>query len=310
MTSSSTRGLPVRPKVTVVVVTYNSEDVLPGFFAALPEGLAAVDSFEVVVADNDSSDRSVDVVKESWPDATIVMMGRNAGYAAAINAAVAAAKPSDAIMVLNDDIELGRESVRRLIEAVDRPGIGIAVPRLVDGDGRLLKSMRREPTVLRVLGEAVLGGTRAGRYDALGEIVESEHRYEAASEADWASGCAWLITRECWDRVGPWDESFFLYAEDTDYALRARDRGFRLRYEPSATAVHLVGPSHEVPRLWAMSVWNRYRLYNRRHGRAASAAFRASLLLNEGIRSLAGSAVHRAGFAALIRPRSRPDEVR
>jgi len=299
-----------KPAVTVVVVTFNSEDLMPGFFQALPRGLVGVDAAEIVVADNGSTDRSIEISRELWPQVTVVPMGRNAGYAAGINAAVRAARPSDAIVVLNADIRLGDESIARLLDTVAESGVGIAVPRLVDGDGQLLKSLRREPTVLRTLGEAVLGGTRAGRYGSLGEVVEQNRRYDIATEADWASGCAWLISRECWDTVGTWDESFFLYGEDADYALRARDRGFRLKLAPTASAIHLVGSSHQIPRLWAMSVWNRYRLFRRRHGPLRSAAFRGTLMLNEGIRALPGRTVHRAGFAALVRSKSRPDEVR
>lgn len=296
--------------VTVVVVTFNSEDQLPGFFESLPQGIAGVDDYEVVVADNGSSDRSIEMAKELWPGATVVSMGRNTGYAGGINGAVKASQPSDAILVLNPDIRLGDHSIRWLLDAVEAPDVGIAVPRLVDGEGELLKSLRREPTVGRALGEAVLGGRRAGRYPALGEVIEDEGLYDVVTEADWASGCAMMISRACWDTIGPWDESFFLYAEDTDYALRAGDQGFRLKLAPQATAVHLGGQSHEVPSLWAMSVWNRYRLFRRRHGAIASAAFRVSLLLSEVLRLVLGRPVHRAGVAALVRGTHRPDRVR
>lgn len=309
MGASAATGQNAR-RVTLLVVTFNSEDRLPGFFESLPRGLADVPDYEVVVADNGSRDRSVDVAKALWPSATIVPIGRNAGYAAGINAAVLAAGPSDAILVLNDDIQLGDHSIRHLLDAIEEPGVGIAVPRLLDSEGELLKSLRREPTLSRALGEAVLGGKRAGKYAALGEVIEHEGSYYVATEADWASGCAWLISRECWDTVGPWDESYFLYAEDIDYALRARDQGFRLRLAPEAIAVHSVGPSHEVPRLWAMSVWNRYRLYRGRHGALRSALFRLSLLLNEALRVIRGRPIHKAGFAALLRSTNRPEEVR
>jgi GT2 family glycosyltransferase len=298
------------PSVTIVVVTYNSADVLPGFFDALPAGLEGIEGEEVVVADNGSSDRSVEIARDRWPAATIVETGRNGGYAGGINDGVRAARPSPAVLVLNPDIRLGSHAVAALLDALDEEEVGIVVPRLVDGGGRLLKSLRREPSVGRALGEAVLGGRLAGRYSALGEVVEDEASYETSTEADWASGCAMLVSRACWDAIGPWDESFFLYAEDTEYALRARDRGFRLMIAPEAKAVHLVGPSHEDPRLWAMSVWNRYRLFRRRHGPVTSAAFRGSLVLNEAIRSLAGRRAHRAGLAALLRTSSRPEEVR
>ena len=97
-------------------------------------------------------------------------MGRNAGYAAGINAAVRAAPPHSAILVLNPDVRLMPGCVAELLDAL-RPGTGLAVPRLVDAKSELIESMRREPTVLRAWGDATLGARRAGRYPAFGEVV-------------------------------------------------------------------------------------------------------------------------------------------
>ncbi len=297
--------------VLVVVVTYNSEDVLDGFFASLPGAFADVSSCRVVVSDNASADASIDMARRLWPEALIVSSPVNRGYAAAINAAVANGGPSRSVLILNDDIRLGLGSVRRLLDALEgEPDIGITVPRLLDGDGQLVKSLRREPTPMRVLGEAVLGGDRSGRWAALGSVVQDPSVYAVPHDVTWASGCAWLVSRSCWDTVGEWDESLFLYSEDVDYALRARDAGIRMRYVPSVSVVHLAGPAHRDPRLWSMSVWNRYRLYARRHGRVASAAFRGALLVNETLRALAGREVHKAGALALISESRRPEEVR
>jgi GT2 family glycosyltransferase len=297
-------------ELTVVVVTYNSEELLPDFFASLGPALAGVDTYEVVVSDNASVDGSLQLASELWPDATMVTSEENRGYAAGINTGVAAARPSDAIVVLNHDVRLGPGSLRVLLDTVDDPGVGIAVPRLLDGDGRLLKSLRREPTVLRALGEALLGGDRSGRSPWLGHVVQDDQSYRTPTEASWASGCAALISRECWDAVGPWDESFFLYSEDVDFALRSHDQGFRLMLTPEAEAVHLVGPSRDEPQLWAMSVWNRYRLFRRRHGPLRSAGYWLALFLNESTRAVAGRRIHRSGVAALISRSGRPVQVR
>ena len=226
------------PRVSVVVVSYNSEGLLADFFASLPDALSGIDQYEVIVADNASVDRSVDLARELWPDVKIVELESNRGYAAGINTAVRVAEPDSHILVLNDDTRMGRGSIRRLVEALDEPGVSITVPRLKDGDGRLLKSLKREPTPLRVLGEAVFGGHRAGRYPALGEVVQDESAYSIPTRSDWASGCAWLIDRDCWDAMGGWDESFFLYGEETEYALRCRDAGGHLMLVPDAEAVH------------------------------------------------------------------------
>lgn len=315
MRSPESQDAPDAVDVAVVVVTYNSEDVIAGFFEALPAGMEGVGSVLVVVSDNASGDASVALASELWPEAVVVASQENRGYATAINSAVSAAvsvagKPRY-VLVLNDDTRLAPGAVRLLMDELERhPDAGIAVPRLVDGDGELLKSRRREPSVLRVFGEALMGGDRSGWYAPLGAVVQDPSAYETASEVTWASGCAWLISDRCWDRVGEWDESLFLYSEDVDYALRARDLGLSMRYVPEAQVVHLVGPAHSNPRLWSMSVWNRYRLFRRRHGWLESQLFRLGLLTNEVLRAATGRDVHKAGAMALVSERHRPEEVR
>jgi GT2 family glycosyltransferase len=289
--------------VVVIVVTWNSADVLSAFLRSLPAALEGVRDWGLVVVANDSADDTLGVVRRTAPWASIVQTGRNAGYAAAINAGVASAAPSPAVLICNPDLRLSPGSVSRLVEALAVPGTGIAVPRLEDESGGLQPSLRREPTVRRALGEALLGGARAGRFAPLGEMVTDPRCYAEATTADWASGAAMLVSRHCLESVGPWDESFFLYSEETDFALRARDAGFALRYVPGAVAVHIGGESGVSPRLWGILTRNRVELFRKRHGRVHTAAFRGAVALNEGVRA-ARSATHRAGLRALL-PRGR-----
>ncbi len=294
--------------IAVVVVTYDSHDVLPGFLASLPAATQGVEA-DLVAVDNASSDDSAATVARLDPSAEVVRLPANRGYAAGVNAGVAAAPDAAAVLVLNPDVRLRPGAVAHLAAALREPGVGIAVPRLVDPAGEVLPSLRREPSVRRALGEALLGGRRAGRHRTWGEMVTDPAVYERAGSADWASGAALLVSRACLDAVGPWDESFFLYSEETDFMLRARDRGFGLRFEPRAEAVHVGGESHVSPRLWAILTLNRVRLYGRRHGRAATAAFRAAVILGEALRALRGSRVGRAALAALLLRSRRPPEV-
>ena len=296
--------------VTLVVVTYNEAEILPDLLTSLPEALADVDQWQLVIADNASHDGSPEVAERLMPDVKVVRTGYNGGYSWGINHGVAAAEPSDAILILNPDIRLHPGSVRTLLEALDEPGVGIAVPKLLEPDGTILKSLRREPSVLRTAGEALLGGDRSGRFSGLGEVIQDEEPYRKRSTADWASGAAMMISRDCWDSVGPWDESFFLYVEETEFSLRCRDSGWRLLFVPEAEAVHLAGPSHENPMLWSILVVNKYRLFKRRHSALESAAFWSVLALNEGLRGLAGREVHKAGFKALVFPSARPEQVK
>jgi N-acetylglucosaminyl-diphospho-decaprenol L-rhamnosyltransferase len=231
-----------------------------------------------------------------------VQTGRNAGYAAGINAAVAAADPHDAILVLNPDIRLAPDCVPELLDVLRRRHAGITVPRLCRGNGDFSPSMRREPTIPRALGDAVLGGNRVGRYAWLGEVVTDERRYAEETVVDWAEGSIMLIDRTCWDACGPWDESFFLYSEETEYALRARDRGFPMVYAPRAQARHLEGDSAVSPPLWTLLTLNRVRLYRRRHALPGSAVYWALILLREASRAAMGNRCSRQAARALVSP--------
>ena len=291
---------PPEMTVAVVVVTYNSVRLLDDLLAALDDGLKGV-HWHLTVADNASADGTPAALRRLAPTATIIEMGRNAGYAAGINAAVRAAKPHSAIFVLNPDVRLLAGCVAELLCALG-PGTGIAVPQLVNGASELIRSLRREPTVLRAWGDALLGAQRAGRYPVLGEIVTDRGCYDGEAVTDWAEGSTLLVSSECWQQCGPWDESFFLYSEETDFALRARNAGLVTRYMPAARAVHLGGDSRESPGLWTLLMLNRVRLFRKRNGRIRTAAYWCALVWREASRSALGKRTSRAAVQALLSP--------
>ena len=290
--------MPVR-RLVLIVVTYNSSRLFPDLAGSLPAACAGLD-WTLVVADNDSADGTVEVVRAACPDAVVVETGRNAGYAAGINAALAAAPPADAYLVLNPDVSLRPGAVAELAAALERPGVGIVAPRITNGDGATAWSIRRDPTVGRAFGEALLGGVRAGRVRALGEMVTIPDAYEQPGPVDWASGAVLMVSAGCAAAVGPWDEQFFLYSEETDFVLRAREAGFATWYEPAARAVHLEGDSHQSPWLWALLTRNRLRLFALRHGRVRTTGYWLALVSGEALRAARGPQ-HRAALRALLR---------
>ncbi|MGV1009225.1 MAG: glycosyltransferase family 2 protein [Dermatophilaceae bacterium] len=294
--------------VALVVVTYNSARHITGFGSALRAGLDNIGSFEIVVVDNASSDDTVERVCSEIPFATVVQTGRNGGYAAGINAGVAAAQPHRSVMVLNPDVRLGAGSVARLCRALEQPGVGIAVPRILDTEGATYPSLRWEPSLPRAFFVAVIGGHRAGRFQRLGEVMTRPAAYEAPRRADWATGAAMLISRDCWQVVGGWDESFFLFSEETDFALRAKDAGLLLQYVPDAVVMHDGGITFsDASKTYALLARNRVKLYGKRHGPVATSIFRALTALHEALRGVRGDAKHRAALRALMS--SRPDLV-
>lgn len=293
--------------LAIVIVTYFSERVIGDCLRSLPG--AGAGGARVIVVDNGSADATLARAREAMPDVEVVATGRNAGFAAGVNAGVAAAPGCD-VLVLNPDVRLAPGAIAALRAALDVPGTGVAVPRLTGEDGTTHLSLRRRPTVLRALGEALLGGHRAGRHAPLGELVVAPESYARPGTAAWATGAAWLVSRRCLDATGPLDERYFLYSEETEYLLRAGDLGFAVRYTPDAVAVHLGGEQETSSGLWALSAANRVRLHRERHGRARALAMRLAVTLNEALRAAArgraGGARHRAALRALWPPRRWP----
>lgn len=287
--------------LSIVVVTYNSAAVLPGLLDSLPEGLEGIENFETIVVDNDSRDASVDIALSHPVKARVVQMGRNAGYAAAVNAGAAAARHDNNLLILNPDIRLHHGVARLLVDRLADPSVGVSVPRILDEDGTINWSIRREPSIVTAWTDAFLGGTFAARLGT-GEMVGNPATYQREGCIDWATGAILAVSARARRIVGDWDESFFLYMEEVDYMRRVRECGLSVVYVPQAQATHIGGEYVENPRLYGLLTANRIRYHRRLHGPVSTAAFRLSIILGEGIRALAGPPGHKAAVKAALRP--------
>jgi GT2 family glycosyltransferase len=293
--------------VGVVVVTYNSGGVIGPLLASLPDGLRGL-TWQLVVVDNGSSDDTISLVEAGGYEA--MALGANLGYAAAINRGLRRFPKARSVLVLNPDVELQPDSVNALMAVLDDDAVGIAAPRVrTPGPaGTQSLTLRRDPSLLSSWATAVFGSgvaRRLGLYEALSD----PDAYAVEHDVDWAVGAALLCSRRCLDAVGDWDESYFLYSEETDYCHRARLAGFRVRYTPKAVIVHREGSSLVDPKLRSMMSVNRVREYRRRHGAAASWCFYASAVVHETLRSVPGNPAARAAARALVRPSRRPPEI-
>ncbi|WP_327088038.1 glycosyltransferase family 2 protein [Nonomuraea sp. NBC_01738] len=289
--------------VAVVIVTYNSADVLAGCLESLAGGAAGVRLSDVVVADNASKDDSVAIAKAA-DGVRVVEVGRNAGYAAAINAGLDALDLGelDAVYVINPDCRLRPGSILPLARVLDDDRRGIAVPYMVNPDGSLQPSLRRMPAIGRAVVEALIGGIRAGRIGTLGELVTDPRDYARAREVAWATGAAMLMSARMLRELGPWDETFLLYSEETEYCLRAADHGWATYYEPASVIEHIGGDSAVNPTLAALLIVNKVTLFRRRRGPLAGTVYYLVVLAGEAARALTGRATSRRCVSWLLRP--------
>ncbi|MGC4024854.1 MAG: glycosyltransferase family 2 protein [Mesorhizobium sp.] len=288
------------PRITVAVVTFNSSAMLPGLLDSLEVGMAGVGPYEVMIVDNNSRDASVEIARNHRQKPTVIEMGSNAGYAAAINAAMDAMHPESHLLVLNPDLRMYARSAKALLDCFENPTVGIAVPRNFKEDGTTDPTIRQEPSVLTAWSDSVLGGKKASKR-GWGEMIDTPDRYEHGGPIEWATGSALLVSARARATVGRWDESFFLYSEEVDYQRRAREAGFDVVYEPRSQVMHKGGDSGTNPKLFALLTANRVRYYRRHHGPVSTLLFRLGLATGEAIRITRGK-MHRAGLLSVFAP--------
>jgi GT2 family glycosyltransferase len=306
-TSLITQQPPVRPPLSLIIVTYNSSSVLSGLLDSLPIGLEGVKQFETVVVDNDSADESVDIALAHPIRPRLIRMGRNAGYAAAINAGAATVASDADILILNPDVRLLPGTAGLLIDRLTDSSVGVAVPKILAEDGSTRWSLRREPSNVTAWTDAILGGTLAAHIGT-GEMVGDPAVYNRDGVIEWATGAILAVSARARRVVGNWDESFFLYMEEVDYLQRVRESGFSVAYVPEARAIHIGGEYSENPRLSALLAANRIRYHRRHHGLLSTALFRLSIVVGEGMRAVRGSPGHRAAVRAALTPWNLPPE--
>lgn len=286
--------------LAVVVVTYNSEAVLPGLLDSLAEGLAGLERHEVIVVDNASQDSCVALARAHPFGVRVIEMGRNTGFAAGINAAAATIDEDTHLLVLNPDVRLHPGAAARLVSRLGDPAIGVVAPQMLDEDGTVAQSLRREPSMVTAWSDALAGTQLAARL-GLGEIVADPLLYRDGGKVDWATGAALAVSARARAAVGDWDDSFFLYSEEVEYMERVRRAGFAVVYDTEALAMHIGGAYHNNPFLSALMTTNRIRYYRRHHGPIATALFRLSIIVGGTMRVGLGTG-HRAALRAALTP--------
>lgn len=168
-------------------------------------------------------------------------------------------------LFLNPDTEVVDGMLAQLVRAMDaRPRLGIAGGRQVLPGGETFPTMRRFPTPWRAWAQAA-GAERLPAPDRLRERVLDMRLYDSEQRCDWLSGSFLIARRSVLDEVGGFDERFFLYAEETDWCLRAHRAAWEIGYLPDVTIVHHIHAGKAVDARMAAQFAHSRRLYAEKH---------------------------------------------
>ena len=188
------------------------------------------------VVDSGSTEPVADAIEADWPDIH-VCRAENVGFAAANNRALDFAR-GRYVLLLNPDVEVVGGVLDTLVAELDaRPEVGMASVIQSRPNGAIEYSIRRDPGPWRLITEALIPG-RFAQLCGLGEIDTRTRRYRAEQSADWLCGAFLIARAEAVQDVGPLDERFFLYSEETDWCYRCREAGWDVRHLPVMSVIH------------------------------------------------------------------------
>ena len=264
------------PGVSVVIVNWNTRDMVLRLLESLSAPVDGVDhELQLVVVDNDSSDDSVEAIRSEFPEAKLIAQSENRGFAGGVNPGVAAAT-QPLVLLLNTDAKTSRKSIAEAAEYMGRfPEVGVLGPQIVTPNHVPESSAWRDPSLAWLALSAVgLSKLRAFNFERY-----HERPFVEPAEVDCVSGCAMMIRRDLMNELGGFDEGFFMYFEETDFCVRARQRGKQVHHAPIGKFVHEGGGTAKTVRLRTFLDFQRSQiLFHKKHGGVGAAIVARGLL--------------------------------
>ncbi len=212
-------------------------------------------SHEIIIIDNNSKDKSVEIIKRYYPEVKLIRNGENFGFSYANNQAIARSR-GKYILILNPDTVVTRSAIDNIIRFMEKnPKVGVAGAKMLNFDGSIQYSCRRFPTVFNVFfgRQSVL--MKFLPYNRISrKYLMMDNDYSKNMETDWVFGASMMLRRQALEEVGIFDEDYFIFVEDTDLCYRMREKGWKVYFVADAVIFHHLGVTRE--KFWKTTVLN------------------------------------------------------
>lgn len=227
--------------ISVVIVTTNSEPHIAACLQSIQEKTEGVE-YEVFVADNGSTDRTVEIIESQFPWVNLVKNGRNLGFGTANNRGAQKAT-GEFVFILNDDTVLTQNSLKAIVDKMrSDKTIGCLGHHLVNPDGSHQDSIRRYP---RFIDQAIILTKLHNLLPSLKPVQRywaTDIDYTVEQDVDQVMGACMVIPRSVFEKAGGFDEQFFVWFEEVDLQKRiVEEQGLRIVYTPNIEMIHMKG---------------------------------------------------------------------
>jgi GT2 family glycosyltransferase len=235
---------------------------------------------DIIVIDNASSDGTPDIVADTFPHVLSIRNAVNEGFAKACNQAVALSS-TEYVVLLNTDCFLRNDAFGEMLRYLEsHPDVGIVGARLSNSDRTPQGSCRQFVSITNEFLATLPYLNKLPCQCFHRDLLSARSAY-APMIVDYVSGACFMFRRATFDKIGGFDERFFMYSEEEDFCYRARQAGYKTVYLPSADAIHVGGASfgEHIKRRSALVANSRLKYYKKHHSPLQVVAFRATLSL-------------------------------
>ena len=254
--------------LSIIIVNWNTRDITRNCLQSIREKVTDI-SCEVIVVDNASSDKSIDMIRAEFPDARLIANDDNLGFGRANNQGMRVAR-GRYLLLLNSDTLVIDDSVQRFVSFIESDAkIGIAGCKLLFEDLTLQGSCSRFPSIKIALLEDLLLYKFLSRRRQGELLLNGYWAHDHARDVDAVWGAAMLVRREVFEQSGGFDERIFMYGEDLEWCMRVHDGKWRIAFTPDCRIVHLNHKSAEKKygeERIALCQKQAYEIYRRRFG--------------------------------------------
>ncbi len=228
-----------RINVSIIILSYNTRDLLERCLSSLFQAETEQDRWEVIVVDNASADGSAAAVKKGFPRVHVIENKKNLGFAAGNNIGIKKSK-GNIILLLNSDTEVSVGAIQETVSYLDHhPKVGVVTCKLIRPDGSMDPACHRGfPTPGAAL--AYFSGLEKifPTISLFGGYHQGYKDFSQPHEIDSPSGAFFLVKKEVIDQVGLLDERFFMYGEDLDWSYRIKKAGWSIIFYPYVSVLH------------------------------------------------------------------------
>lgn len=224
-------------KLSIIITHHNTPELLDLCVKSAKETINNL-QYEIIVVDSQSGEKTEEFIREKHPEIKLIAFKKNLGYSKVVNAGIKEAV-GEYILILNADIIILDSAVSEMIKFMEKnPAVGIVGPQLLDFNNNIQASCFSNPTPKAIFARRTFWGKTKWGKRALDKFLIGDWDRKSIKEVDWVQGSAMMVRKKAIEKVGLFDERFFMYFEDADWCRRFWQNSYKVVYLPNTKMAH------------------------------------------------------------------------